>query len=334
MKVVRLVKTSDFKCVENLVKHSGKGMTTMPKTAQEIKKRIAWSESSQHKKSNKPNQDSYLFVLEDHGRIAGLSAIYTSVSLKKPSVFFKKSTTQLKSDSLNFTRDLDVLALHLCKQPYSELGTLFLKPAFRGKGRGSLLSFSRLIFISAHQQRFDPKAVVEIRGFKNTKDESYFWDSFSSTFFNLDFFKADEISYIDNHLIMESIPKFPFIIEHMPKKVQRVIGKPHPNAMPAYSLLRKQNFQPNNLIDVLDGGPCLEAKIDSIPLVKSAQTLSVEVKRNINFDRFGFIANPSIDFFAVVKENYALDASKKILYIPPKTAKALGLETGSAAQIN
>ena len=224
------------------------------------------------------------------GRIVGLSAIYTSVSLKKPSVFFKRSISQLKSKSLNFTKDLDVLSLHLCKQPYSELGTLFLKPAFRGKGRGSLLSFSRFIFMSAHQQRFDPKLFVEIRGFKNAKNESYFWNSFSKTFFNLDFFKADEISYIDNHFIMESIPKHPFIIEHMPKKVQRVIGKPHPNAMPAFSLLRKQNFRPNGLIDVLDGGPCLEAKIKDIPLVKSAKLLPIVIKKNINFDRFGFIA--------------------------------------------
>ena len=251
MKIVRLVKNSDFMNVEHLVKHSGKGMTTMPKTPQEIKERIFWSERSRNKKANKPNQDSYLFVLEDNSRIVGLSAIYTSVSLKKPSVFFKKSISKLESKSLNFTKDLDVLALHLCKKPYSELGTLFLKPAFRGKGRGSLLSFSRFIFMSAHQKRFDPTAFVEIRGFKNAKDESYFWNSFSNTFFNLDFFKADEISYIDNHFIMESIPKYPFIIEHMPKKVQRVIGKPHPNAMPAYSLLRKQNFRPNGLIDVL-----------------------------------------------------------------------------------
>jgi arginine N-succinyltransferase len=317
-----------------LVKHSGKGMTTMPKTPQEIKERISWSEKSRNKKTNKPNQDSYLFVLEDNNRIVGLSAIYTSVSLKKPSVFFKKSISKLESKSLNFTKDLDVLSLHLCKQPYSELGTLFLKPAFRGKGRGSLLSFSRFIFMSAHQQRFDPTAFVEIRGFKNAKDESYFWNSFSKTFFNLDFFKADEISYIDNHFIMESIPKYPFIIEHMPRKVQRVIGKPHPNAMPAYSLLRKQNFHSNGLIDVLDGGPCLEAKIKDIPLVKSAELFPIEIKRNINFDRFGFIANPAIDAFAVVKENYAFDKDKKTLLVSAKVAQALGLETGSTAQIN
>jgi arginine N-succinyltransferase len=306
----------------------------MPKTPQEIKERISWSEKSRNKKTNKPNQDSYLFVLEDNNRIVGLSAIYTSVSLKKPSVFFKKSISKLESKSLNFTKDLDVLSLHLCKQPYSELGTLFLKPAFRGKGRGSLLSFSRFIFMSAHQQRFDPTAFVEIRGFKNAKDESYFWNSFSKTFFNLDFFKADEISYIDNHFIMESIPKYPFIIEHMPRKVQRVIGKPHPNAMPAYSLLRKQNFRSNGLIDVLDGGPCLEAKIKDIPLVKSAELFPIEIKRNINFDRFGFIANPAIDAFAVVKENYAFDKDKKTLLVSAKVAQALGLETGSTAQIN
>ena len=182
MKIVRLVKNSDFKNVEHLVKHSGKGMTTMPKTPQEIKERIFWSERSRNKKANKPNQDSYLFVLEDNSRIVGLSAIYTSVSLKKPSVFFKKSISKLESKSLNFTKDLDVLALHLCKKPYSELGTLFLKPAFRGKGRGSLLSFSRFIFMSAHQKRFDPTAFVEIRGFKNAKDESYFWNSFRILF--------------------------------------------------------------------------------------------------------------------------------------------------------
>ena len=50
MKVVRLVKNSDFKNVEHLVKHSGKGMTTMPKTPKEIKERIGWSEKSRNKK--------------------------------------------------------------------------------------------------------------------------------------------------------------------------------------------------------------------------------------------------------------------------------------------
>ena len=65
MKVVRLVKKSDFKSIEHLLRHAGKGMTTMPKSRSQIKERISWSVSSQSKKSRKPNHDSYLFVLED-----------------------------------------------------------------------------------------------------------------------------------------------------------------------------------------------------------------------------------------------------------------------------
>ena len=331
MKVVRLVRGSDFSSLQKLVKFADKGMTTMPKTKEEIAHRIQWSESSQSKKSTKPNQDSYLFVLEDNQRIVGLSAIYTSVSLKKPSVFFKVTSTSIESKSLKFKKNLDVLTLHLCNEPYSELGTLFLKPAFRGKGRGSLLSFSRLIFMAAHSKRFDPTAFVEIRGFQNPQGSSYFWDSFSSSFFDLDFFSADNVSYIDNHFITESIPKFPFIIEHLPKKVQGVLGKPHPNALPAYSLLTKQGFCPNGLIDVLDGGPCLEAHIPSIPLVQSARRLPIQIKRNIKSDHFGFIANPSLQSFAVVKENYEIDRSGQTIYVQEKVANALGLVAGEEA---
>jgi len=78
----------------------------------------------------------------------------------------------------------------------------------------------------------------------------------------------------------------------------------------------------------------MEAKIKDIPLVKSAKLFPVEIKRNINFDRFGFIANPLINTFAVVKENYAFDKEKKKLLISAKVAKALGLESGSIAQVN
>ena len=38
--------------------------------------------------------------------------------------------------------------------------------------------------------------------------------------------------------------------------------------------------------------------------------------------------------FAVVKENYAFDKEKKNLLISTKVANALGLETGSIAQLN
>ena len=289
MQVVRLVKTSDLQQVSELIKKTGIGMTTMPKNRKEVQERIAWSVKSANKKSANPNKDTYLFVLENEKKVIGISAIYTSVSKEKPSVFFKLKKIKLSSDTYNFEKESDVLQLHLLHKPYSELGTIFIDPSSRGRGRGSLLSFARLQLIAAHQARFDKKILVEIRGWKDKNNKSYFWESFSKAFFNLDFFSIDRLSYIDNHFITESVPKFPFIVELLPRRVQKVLAKPHPNAMPALSMLAKQGFKTNGLVDILDGGPCMEVLAKKIPIVKSSFKVKVEVKRSLNFSNYGFI---------------------------------------------
>jgi arginine N-succinyltransferase len=333
MQVVRLVKTSDLQQVSELIKKTGIGMTTMPKNRKEVQERIAWSVNSANKKSANPNKDTYLFVLENEKKIIGISAIYTSVSKEKPSVFFKLKKIKLSSDTYKFEKTSDILQLHLLHKPYSELGTIFIDPSSRGRGRGSLLSFARLQLIAAHKSRFDKKILVEIRGWKDKNNKSYFWESFSKAFFNLDFFSIDRLSYIDNHFITESVPKFPFIVELLPKRVQKVLAKPHPNAMPALSMLAKQGFKTNGLVDILDGGPCMEVLAKKIPIVKSSFKVKVEVKRSLNFSNYGFITNYSLNNFRVVRENYNLIKNNTIK-ISQKTAKALQISTGDKVRIN
>ena len=332
MQVVRLVKTSDIKQLTQLIDKAGHGMTTMPKNKKELQERINWSISSASKKRANPNKDTYLFVLENNKKIIGISAIYTSISKDKPSVFFKIGKIKLSSKTYNFKKEAEILKLHLIHKPYSELGTIFIDPSSRGRGRGSLLSFARLQLIASHQSRFDKKILVEIRGWKDKNGKSYFWESFSKAFFNLDFFSIDRLSYIDNHFITESVPKFPFMVELLSRRVQKVLGKPHPNAMPALSMLSKQGFKTNGLVDVLDGGPCMEVKAKSIPIVKSSKKVKVDVKRSVNFSRYGFIVNFSLDNFRVVRENYNLIGNT--IEISQKTAKALEISSGDVVRIN
>ena len=333
MQVVRLVKASDLEQVTSLIKKSGIGMTTMPKNRKEVQERIKLSLASSRKKTSNPNKDTYLFVLENNKKIIGISAIYTSISKEKPSVFFKLKKIKLFSETYKFEKNCDVLQLHLLHKPYSELGTIFIDPSSRGGGRGSLLSFARLHLIAAHQARFDKKVLVEIRGWKDKNNQSYFWKSFSKAFFNLDFFNIDRLSYIDNHFITESVPKFPFIIELLPKRVQQVIGKAHPNALPALSMLAKQGFKSNGLIDILDGGPCMEVASKKIPIVKSSVKVEVKIKKSLSFNSYGFITNFSLSNFRVVREKYNLLKSNTI-EISPKTAKALQISSGNTVRIN
>jgi len=332
MQVVRLVKTSDIKQLTQLIDKAGHGMTTMPKNKKELQERINWSISSASKKRANPNKDTYLFVLENNKKIIGISAIYTSISKDKPSVFFKIGKIKLSSKTYSFKKEAEILKLHLIHKPYSELGTIFIDPSSRGRGRGSLLSFARLQLIASHQSRFDKKILVEIRGWKDKNGKSYFWESFSKAFFNLDFFSIDRLSYIDNHFITESVPKFPFMVELLSRRVQKVLGKPHPNAMPALSMLSKQGFKTNGLVDVLDGGPCMEVKAKSIPIVKSSKKVKVDVKRSVNFSSYGFIVNFSLENFRVVRESYNLIGNT--IEISQKTAKALEISSGDMVRIN
>lgn len=332
MQVVRLVKTSDIKQLTQLIDKAGHGMTTMPKNKKELQERINWSISSASKKRANPNKDTYLFVLENNKKIIGISAIYTSISKDKPSVFFKIGKIKLSSKTYGFKKEAEILKLHLIHKPYSELGTIFIDPSSRGRGRGSLLSFARLQLIASHQSRFDKKILVEIRGWKDKNGKSYFWESFSKAFFNLDFFSIDRLSYIDNHFITESVPKFPFMVELLSRRVQKVLGKPHPNAMPALSMLSKQGFKTNGLVDVLDGGPCMEVKAKSIPIVKSSKKVKVCVKRSVNFSSYGFIVNFSLENFRVVRETYNLIGNT--IEISQKTAKALEISSGDMVRIN
>ena len=332
MQVVRLVKTSDIKQLTQLIDKAGHGMTTMPKNKKELQERINWSISSASKKRANPNKDTYLFVLENNKKIIGISAIYTSISKDKPSVFFKIGKIKLSSKTYNFKKEAEILKLHLIHKPYSELGTIFIDPSSRGRGRGSLLSFARLQLIASHQSRFDKKILVEIRGWKDKNGKSYFWESFSKAFFNLDFFSIDRLSYIDNHFITESVPKFPFMVELLSRRVQKVLGKPHPNAMPALNMLSKQGFKTNGLVDVLDGGPCMEVKAKSIPIVKSSKKVKVDVKRSVNFSSYGFIVNFSLENFRVVRESYNLIGNT--IEISQKTAKALEISSGDMVRIN
>ena len=60
----------------------------------------------------------------------------------------------------------------------------------------------------------------------------------------------------------------------LPTDAQTVIGKPHPGAEPALALLRAQGFRLNNVVDIFDAGPSVEAFVDQIEIVRTAVRMS------------------------------------------------------------
>ena len=111
---VRLAKVKDCQEIYDLIKDGDSGMTTLPKSKNEVLERISWCKKSLNNKTKRPNNDSYLFVLKENNRIVGISAIYTSVSKNGSSVFFKRKKKNISSKVFKFKKSLDVIQLHTC----------------------------------------------------------------------------------------------------------------------------------------------------------------------------------------------------------------------------
>ena len=60
---VRLAKVKDCQEIFDLIKDGDSGMTTLPKSKDEVSERISWSKKSLNTKLNSPDKDSYLLVL-------------------------------------------------------------------------------------------------------------------------------------------------------------------------------------------------------------------------------------------------------------------------------
>ena len=49
-----------------------------------------------------------------------------------------------------------------------------------------------------------------------------------------------------------------------------MIARPHPDAEPALAMLKAQGFRYNDVVDIFDAGPTVEAFIDHIDTVREA----------------------------------------------------------------
>ena len=58
--------------------------------------------------------------------------------------------------------------------------------------------------------------------------------------------------------------------EGLPDEARSVIARPHPDAEPALAMLKAQGFRYNDVVDIFDAGPTVEAFIDHIDTVREA----------------------------------------------------------------
>jgi len=305
MLVVRPVAQHDLDDVFQLALKAGQGMTSLPPDKSALQQRIALSEAS-FKRQEKHMDDFFLLVMEDQQRnkVVGTAGVYAMTGARQAFYAYRIMAVTHHSHSLNKQVHSPVLHLTNDYSHCSEVGALFLDPAYRGNGHW--LARSRYLLMGLFRERFADAVIAELRGWTDNSGRSPFWDAIGRHFFQMSFDDADKLCGMgSNQFITELMPKYPIYTSLLPDDAQQVLGKPADAGQRAQQLLEREGFHYDNVIDIFDAGPLMRASIaqlKSVSAIRYCQTkiIDQDPPDQPSQQRDAIIANPDWHNFRVI----------------------------------
>jgi arginine N-succinyltransferase len=276
--VMRAARADDIEQLYEMAKLTGGGFTNLPPDRPALNEKLARSAEAFAKTEGEFANDLFLLALEntETGQVRGTAQIFAAVGTRWPFYSYRINTYSQFSQELDRTFSAEILSLTTDYNGASEVGGLFLHPNERAGGLGHLLSRSRYLFIAMHRERFGEKVIAELRGVIDEAGGSAFWDALAGKFFGMSFQEADEFNATHgNRFIADLMPKHPIYLDMLPEGARAVIGKPHPNGRAAMRMLEKEGFTFKDYVDIFDGGPTMEAGIDSLKSIAHSHQAEV-----------------------------------------------------------
>lgn len=226
------------------------------------------------------DSDVFMFTLEDTetNGVIGTSQIKAHMGGPgNPNWSMKLKEKQFFSKELGQGTTHTVMQLFGDESGPTEVGGLILQPSHRGHRMrpGRFLSFVRFHFIGLHRDLFADRVLAEMLGVVSDEGDSAFWDAFGRKFIPVSFPEADRFCQHNRKFISELLPHDELFITLLPLEIQNLVGVVGKETIPARRLLENLGFANRGYVDPFDGGPHLDAKTDSITLVKATQRLSL-----------------------------------------------------------
>ena len=336
MMLFRPAHPDDVESLYQLALDGGVGLTTLPKDKSQLSARVKLSEDSFNKKINEPENENYLFVLEDTlaHKVVGVSAIEAAVGMETPFYSYKISRKSRLSHELNIRSDYKILSLVNDYQGHSEICTLFLDKNYRVKGNGLLLSKARFLYMANFPKRFSKTVIAEMRGVSDAAGHSPFWEGVGQHFFQMPFSQADQLTSSTNkQFIADLMPTTPIHISLLAEEAQQVIGKPHQSTIPAVKILEKEGFRYTGYVDIFDAGPSLEVPLNDIKTIKNSQLYTIRDMIDEVNDNNYFVANTKPRIRASIG-NILVDEQNLTCILSHKLAELLEVTEGDQVRIS
>lgn len=333
MLVVRPAGPADLHHLLELAILSGPGFTSLPEDADVLSERLELSQASFEGRIP-PQEAWYTLMLEDGdtGDIDGVGSVKATVGLKRPFFSFRVVNNTVQSPSLGIKLNHQTLVLVNECTGWTEVGSLFLKADRRKGGAGRLLSQSRYMLIGAQPDLFADNVLAELRGVFTPDGYCPFWDHVAHKFFPMDFDDADRMSgSTDKQFILDLAPRHPIYIDLLPEPARAVIGKVHPQGVPAMALLESEGFRPNGLVDIFDAGPTVACGRDNIRTVRDARVLAARIEKEVEVELPSLVSTDSVAAFRAVRARVLIDGD--LVRMTPDVAAALKIKDGAVVRV-
>jgi arginine N-succinyltransferase len=334
--MIRPVAISDLPDLKAIAIESGPGFTSLANDhnflVQKIERSIASFAGAAGSHTRPHNDQGYLFVLvdPDTGNIMGTTGIEASVGTRRPLYHYRVEHAGRRQQTLS-----------LCNhyKGCSEICTLYLRPCYRRAWAGKLLSRVRFLFMAQHPDRFARTVIAEMRGVSDVADGAPFWRWLQANFVDLDFATVSQRAGTgDNGFIADLMPEHRLYSRLMDESARAVIGKVHPDTRPALHMLESEGFRFTGFVDPFDGGPTVEARVQSLRSVRQSRhcrarigpdkATSESAWTNGGQGKTLLVANNKLaDFRATVTSAARYLPAHQLLEIPESLARSLGIET-------
>ncbi|HEA51482.1 hypothetical protein LCGC14_1697860 [marine sediment metagenome] len=339
MLVIRPLQEDNLEDLYAMAQKAGKGLTTLPADRDLLQRKINLARETFSQRCA-PEAGLYLFALEDTetGKAVGISGIQARVGLDEVFYNYRLSVTVNASKELGVHVRTPTLHLSNDMTDTSEICSLLLSDDYHGGGNGLLLSRCRFMYLDEFRSHFSEKIFAEMRGVSNEQGLSPLWDALGRKFFDMEFTEADRLSGLGNKaFIAELMPKYPICLPMLPDSARAVIGRVHDNTAPALRMLQAEGFNFNGLVDIFDGGPVVEAFIDTIRTVRDSRNRHAMVTRkamdlDVPAAERVMVSNRSFRNFRVTTVP-ASCVGIDTISLPPEVAEALQVESGDPVRL-
>lgn len=269
--VIRPIRKDDESDFIDLVASMRVGIASLPNNPDLLKKKLKASIKAFNPDIKKTGREHYLFILEDvtNKAVAGICGLYAHCGRRSTLFAYEMNKEYYRYEPMHISKEVEVLHFKEIKNSPSEVCSLYLKPEYRNTGIGKLLSLSRYLFIQAFPDWFQEEIMALLRGYRDEKEQSPFFETIGKVFFDGNLQTVDAMKSLGHKKFIRALmPKYPLYAPLLQPSVGQSLGKVYSKTEPALHLLEEQGFKKMPWIDIFDAGPYLKVKQSQIKTIK------------------------------------------------------------------